>query len=113
LGERLLCKQEVVGSIPSGSTNTRAHLLKFARIFRCGTAPGASMRRRASSALFESAIASLLERVLPKEPSFARARFEPLHLLHREEGIDLRLSLAAMPRKRRCRGMPPTPVSSV
>jgi hypothetical protein len=75
-------------------------LLKFARIFRCGTAPGASMRRRASSALFESAIASLLERVLPKEPSFARARFEPLHLLHREEGIDLRLSLAAMPRKR-------------
>jgi hypothetical protein len=42
---------------------------------------------------FESAIASLLERVLPKEPSFARARFEPLHLLHREEGIDLRLSL--------------------
>jgi hypothetical protein len=59
---------------------------------------------------FESA---LLERVLPKEPSFARARFEPLHLLHREEGIDLRLSLAAMPRKRRCREMPPTPVSSV
>jgi hypothetical protein len=62
---------------------------------------------------FESAIASLLERVLPIEPSFARARFEPLHLLHREEGIDLRLSLAAMPRKRRCREMPPTPVSSV
>jgi len=62
---------------------------------------------------FESAIVSLLERVLPKEPSFARARFEPLHLLHREEGIDLRLSRAAMPRKRRCRGMPPTPVSSV
>src|ERR1700752_144729 len=89
LGERLLCKQEVVGSIPSGSTNTRAHLLKFARIFRCGTAPGASMRRRVSSALFESSIASLLERVLPKAPSFARARFEPLHLLHREEGIDL------------------------
>ena len=27
LGERLLCKQEVVGSIPSGSTNTRAYLL--------------------------------------------------------------------------------------
>jgi hypothetical protein len=50
---------------------------------------------------------------LPQEPSFARARFEPLHLLHREEGIDLRLSLAAMPRKRRCREMPPTPVSSV
>ena len=45
LGERLLCKQEVVGSIPSGSTNTRAYLLKFARTFRCGTAPGASMRR--------------------------------------------------------------------
>jgi hypothetical protein len=62
---------------------------------------------------FESAIASRLERVLPKEPSFARARFEPLHLLHREEGIDLRLSLAAMPPKRRCREMPPTPVSSV
>jgi hypothetical protein len=50
---------------------------------------------------------------LPQEPSFARARFEPLHLLHREEGIDLRLSLAATPRKRRCREMPPTPVSSV
>ena len=32
MGERLLCKQEVVGSIPSGSTNTRAHLLKFARV---------------------------------------------------------------------------------
>lgn len=24
LGERLLCKQDVVGSIPSGSTNTRS-----------------------------------------------------------------------------------------
>jgi len=51
--------------------------------------------------------------VLPKEPSFARARFAPLHLLHREEGIDLGLSLAATVRKCRCRGMPPTLVSSV
>ena len=32
LGERLLCKQEVVGSIPSGSTNSvRASVRKVAR----------------------------------------------------------------------------------
>jgi hypothetical protein len=33
------------------------------------------------------------------------------YLLHREEGIDLGLSLAACARKCACRGMPPTPVS--
>jgi hypothetical protein len=41
-----------------------------------------------------------------------RARYGLLSLLHREEGIDLRL-----PRSRKdaslCGGMPPTPVSSV
>ena len=29
LGERLLCKQEVVGSIPSGSTSLRAKALRL------------------------------------------------------------------------------------
>ena len=43
LGERLLCKQEVVGSIPSGSTrgscsrDTYASLLEFADIAFCRT----------------------------------------------------------------------------
>jgi len=50
--------------------------------------------------------------VLLKEPSFVSS-LRASHLLHREEGIDLRLSLAATPRKCRCRGMPPTLVSSV
>ena len=29
LGERLLCKQEVVGSIPSGSTNLVSSIVRF------------------------------------------------------------------------------------
>jgi hypothetical protein len=73
LGERLLCKQEVVGSIPSGSTNT---------------------------ALAESRISPTIKTIAGR------------HLLHREEGIDLRLP---QPQAREalveeCRH---TPVSSV
>ena len=61
LGERLLCKQEVVGSIPSGSTNTRAYLLNSrAHTFRCGT-------RLSAIALRNSAECA----ALATEPSFA------------------------------------------
>jgi hypothetical protein len=78
LGERLLCKQEVVGSIPSGSTN-----------FRVRGAASAALAKSRNSAGGDAA-----------------CRF----LLHREEGIDLRL-----PQSRKdassCGGMPLTSVS--
>ena len=57
LGERLLCKQEVVGSIPSGSTRRRRHLMlcfcfrsrehKFARLgFRLARVMSDIVKRR-------------------------------------------------------------------
>jgi hypothetical protein len=80
LGERLLCKQEVVGSIPSGSTN-----FDFAL-------PAAG--------LFERECASCGSRdALAKSQVSAGGHAARRYLLHREEGIDLRLSLAARTRK--------------
>jgi hypothetical protein len=40
LGERLLCKQEVVGSIPSGSTRRHRDLQKLVREIRYSGARG-------------------------------------------------------------------------
>ena len=79
LGERLLCKQEVVGSIPSGSTN----------FVICATA------LRAPWAHVGCATASLLSReralLLPKSRICAGGLPPRAYLLHREEGIDLGL----------------------
>ena len=44
LGERLLCKQEVVGSIPSGSTSDFGRCVSLVREFE-GFAFGQSARR--------------------------------------------------------------------
>jgi hypothetical protein len=52
LGERLLCKQEVVGSIPSGSTNLLFALPRFALLERVLDAlPLRCFKREASAAL--------------------------------------------------------------
>ena len=91
LGERLLCKQEVVGSIPSGSTNV--------------VCPLPALRASGKDALTESRI------------DRARCRSLADNRLHREEGIDLRLSRAAwtfIVRVEKCR--PPwsaTPTASL
>ena len=45
LGERLLCKQEVVGSIPSGSTRRRCRLQDLVREIRNSSAGGIAARR--------------------------------------------------------------------
>ena len=74
LGERLLCKQEVVGSIPSGSTNFHCVLPRFA--------------------LLEHAQPHALAKSRISRTGNAVTR----HLLHREEGIDLRLPPAATTR---------------
>ena len=72
MGERLLCKQEVVGSIPSGSTNLAQPVVaqriaavggldfKAAKLARCG------LKRRRGGAAAES---SFVEKF-----GFARAR---------------------------------------
>jgi hypothetical protein len=103
LGERLLCKQEVVGSIPSGSTN-----------FECALPASSARRGRTTKScpqVARSAVGQRRERALLPRAEIPRKRSAACrYLLHREEGIDLRL-----PHSRKdassCGGMPPTSVS--
>src|SRR4029079_16221586 len=92
LGERLLCKQEVVGSIPSGSTNfvicATALRAPWAHV---GCAPRFALRGRMLDALPLRCFRASDRCSCQKSRICAGGLPPRAYLLHREEGIDLGL----------------------
>jgi hypothetical protein len=96
LGERLLCKQEVVGSIPSGST-------RWLRSKTVAIEDSCDRRRLRSKIFAVNAAAANVKKLVRENPEFARSRL----VVRRKTAVDARV-LSDIVKRRSIQALPVT-----